>query len=160
MRIYVMRHGPAEDHASSGRDFDRRLTPEGRALVHAMAEALRRERLGSALPRVLSSPRVRARETGEIILETVGPHEAALELDEALGGETPIPRDLLANIAAAGADALLVGHQPTVEALVRDLIRPEPLRFSGFRTATIVALDHDGARFHLSTVLDPHKVQP
>jgi hypothetical protein len=47
-----------------------------------------------------------------------------------------------------------------VEALVRDLNYPAPLRFSGFRTATIIALAHDGERFLLSTVLDPHEVQP
>lgn len=155
-----MRHGPAEDNAPGGRDFDRRLTPRGRVLVRAMAEALRIQRGGSALPRVLSSPRVRARETAEIIRETIDPREAPPELDDTLGGEVSIPPHLLLSLAEAGADALLVGHQPTVEELVRDLIRPAPLRFSGFHTGTIVALVHDDAGFHLEAVLDPLKVQP
>jgi phosphohistidine phosphatase SixA len=30
MKLYVMRHGPAEDFSASGRDFDRALTASGR----------------------------------------------------------------------------------------------------------------------------------
>jgi phosphohistidine phosphatase len=160
MLLYVMRHGPAEDHAPSGRDFDRRLTPAGRALVLAMAKALRAQRGDRDLPRVLSSPRARARETAVIVRETLGPHGATVELSDALGGEAPIPGTLVASIAAAGADALLVGHQPAVEELVRALLHPAPLVISGFYTGTIVALAHADARFHLRFVLDPREVRP
>src|SRR6185503_11429291 len=139
MLLYVMRHGPAEDHAPSGRDFDRALTPAGRALVQAMAEALRAERRAD-LPRVLSSPRARARETAAIVREALGPPGAPVELHDGLGGEHPRPPEPAAERAEAHADALLVGHRPPVEELARALIAPKPLLFSGFRTATIVAL--------------------
>lgn len=155
MLLYVMRHGSAEDHAPTGRDFDRRLTAEGQKLVQGMAAVLRAHRGGADLPRVISSPRVRARETAAIVRAAIGPAEATVELDDRLGGEQPIPGELVSALAEGGADTLLVGHQPTVEDLCRGLIRPEPLVISGFRTATIVALASDGARFRLVSVLDP-----
>ena len=40
MKIYIMRHGPAEDHARSGRDFDRKLTASGRARTELVAQEL------------------------------------------------------------------------------------------------------------------------
>jgi phosphohistidine phosphatase len=159
MLLYLMRHGPAEDHAPSGRDFDRSLTPAGRAIVRSVAAALRVQRSESSLPRVLSSPRARARETAAIVREVLDPREAAVELHPALGGEVPIPRDLVEAVVAAGADALLVGHQPVVEALVRELIHPAPLVISGFYTGTIVALAPTGASFRLASILDPRKVR-
>ena len=42
MKLYVMRHGPAEDHADSGRDADRALTAAGRERVVAVAAEARR----------------------------------------------------------------------------------------------------------------------
>jgi phosphohistidine phosphatase len=159
MLLYVMRHGPAEDLSPSGRDFDRHLTPDGRALVLAMAEALRAQR-GRDLPRVLSSPRARARETAAILRAALGPPEGIVELHDALDGEHPIPLEFVSALAEAGVDALLVGHQPSVEELVRDLIHPESPSLSSFRTATIVTLASSGARFRVSSVLDPQQVRP
>src|SRR5581483_10020187 len=40
VKIYVVRHGPAEDTATSGKDFDRVLTPSGRERVREVARAL------------------------------------------------------------------------------------------------------------------------
>lgn len=158
MLVYVMRHGPAEDRAPSGRDFDRRLTPEGRALVQAMAAALRAQR-GRDLARVLASPRERARETATIVREALGSAGATIEIDERLGGEQPIPWDLVHEVVEAGEDALLVGHQPAVEELCRGLIQPYPLPILGFRTATIVALEPNGPRFRVASFLDPRQVE-
>jgi phosphohistidine phosphatase len=118
-----------------------------------MAELLRAQR-GADLPRVISSPRVRAQETATIVRSALGPAKATVELDERLGGEQPIPWELVSALATGGADALLVGHQPAVEELCRGLIRPEPLMISGFRTATIVALASDGVGFRVASILD------
>ena len=176
MLLYVMRHGPAEDHAPTGRDFDRRLTAAGRALVLAMAEAFRAQR-GAGPIRVLTSPRARARETAEIVHDTLsasreGPatgsapapiraaEQPAVEIHNALDGEHPIPLELVSALAEGGADVLLVGHQPSVEELCRGLVRPEPLVLQSFRTATIIALEPTGARFRVASILDPSAVRP
>ena len=60
-----MRHGPAEDVAASGRDFDRALTGAGRARVVRVAEVLKRE--GEIPSTVWTSPLARARATAEIV---------------------------------------------------------------------------------------------
>src|SRR4051812_21972755 len=117
MRLHVMRHGPAEDRAPTGRDFDRALTPAGRELVRRMGEVLHRE--VRVAPRILASPRRRARETAVIVAEAFGSSESVVELREELAGEGPIPLELIDEVAALGPDlaseVLLVGHQPCVE---------------------------------------------
>jgi phosphohistidine phosphatase len=166
MRLYVMRHGPAEDRAPTGTDFDRRLTSSGRELVARVARAFHSARAGgvvsTATPlRILSSPRVRARETATIVRDALVsiPHAIEIEIHEGLGGETPIPHALIAAAAAAGVDTLLVGHQPVVEELVQQLVGGRPVR-TGFSTATVVGLDHapDGAGWTLATHLDPSRL--
>ena len=158
MRLYVMRHGPAEDRAPSGRDFDRQLTPSGREVVRRVARAFQTVRAASlAAPlRILTSPRVRARETATIVRGAIVPIPSDLELHDALGGEESIPLALITAAAAAGLDTLLVGHQPTVEDLVRTLVAG-PIALAGFPTATLVELDRaaDTGVWTLVTLLNP-----
>jgi phosphohistidine phosphatase len=162
MRLHVMRHGPAEDRAPTGRDFDRALTRAGREVVSAAARALHQATLASPL-RILSSPLRRARETAEIVATALSAHAAhpvEVELCDDLAADAELPLALVGAARAAGADALLVGHQPTVEELVRVLVHPARPSFpAGFRTATIVTLaPAAGDRFSLEAILDPHRL--
>lgn len=163
MHLYVMRHGPAEDRAPTGRDADRALTSEGREVVRRVALELRRLRGGAPLPRVVASPLVRARETGDIVASICGAPEPEL-LDE-LSPDEGLPLALVAALAQGNADALLVGHQPNVEHLVRTLsgaygrrtANPLP---AGFCAALVVALRPEppagtSSRWHVVHVLDP-----
>jgi len=159
MRLYVMRHGPAEDRAPSGRDFDRALTFAGREVVARAARSLHEARSHAAHPlRVLASPFRRARETAEIVAAAVSP-ALDVELHEDLGADAGLPLGLVAELAAAGADTLLVGHQPTVEALVRHLVQPvQPPLAGGFRTALILPLSQlPEGRWHPAGPLDPFR---
>ncbi|KYF69793.1 MULTISPECIES: phosphohistidine phosphatase SixA [Sorangium] len=163
MHLYVMRHGPAEDRAPSGRDADRRLTPEGRERVQRVANELRRVRGGAPLARVLASPLARARETAEIAAPICGAPE--VELQDELALDAGLPLALVAALARGGADALLVGHQPNVEHLVRTLIDPPGrgatgLLLSSFTTALIVALEPEPTsqsqgRWRVERIFDP-----
>jgi phosphohistidine phosphatase len=160
MRLYLMRHGPAEDHALTGRDFDRALTAAGREIVARAARALSEARRAvTAGPwRVLASPFRRAHETAEIVA-AMTPGAAPVELDDDLSADAPLPLDLVRRLAADGADALLVGHQPTVEELARELVHPArvPLQ-GGFRTAVILTFELVARdRWHLAALLDPHR---
>ena len=143
MRLYVMRHGPAEDRAPSGRDADRKLTGDGRARVRRVAEELRDD-LAGAPPRVLASPLLRARETAEIVAELLG--SAAPEIRDELALDADLPLRLVAELAAVGEDVLLVGHAPRVDHLVRVLApgpdhRPPSAMAGGFCTAMVAALE-------------------
>ena len=67
MKLYVMRHGPAEDDAPTGRDADRALTAAGRERVAAVAKAL--SEANESPFAILSSPLVRAMQTAEIVAD-------------------------------------------------------------------------------------------
>ena len=163
MRLHVMRHGPAEDHSPSGSDFDRRLTPAGRELVVSVARAFQTARGAgdrSTTPlRILTSPRVRARETAVIVRDAIVPIPGELEILHELGGETPIPLSLIEAAARSGVDTLLVGHQPVVEELVQALLGGRRVR-GGFSTATIFTLDHasDTGAWTFANHLDPSRL--
>ena len=78
-----------------------------------------------------------------------------------LAVDASLPLRLVAALASAGADVLLVSHQPAVEELVRTLVHPAGVPLpAGFRTATIVALElGDGAAsWRPAWVADPHRL--
>jgi phosphohistidine phosphatase len=163
MRLYVMRHGPAEDHSPSGSDFDRRLTPEGREIVGKVARAFQSARVAHARStptlRILASPRARAHETAVIVRSALLPIPDEVEIHHDLGGETAIPLALIEAAARSGVDTLLVGHQPVVEELVQRLLGGRGVR-GGFSTATIFALDHapDTGAWTFASHLDPSRL--
>jgi phosphohistidine phosphatase len=155
MLLYVMRHGPAEDRAASGRDFDRALTPEGRATVVRVARRVHEARQVLGRPwRLLASPFRRAAETAAIVASGASP-PLQVETNEDLGADAGLPRGLVAELASAATDAFLVGHQPIVEALVRELLHPArfPLP-AGFRTATVVSLEQVPSGWRLADVFE------
>lgn len=81
-KLYVMRHGIAVEHGSSGYPDDARpLTPEGEARVEQIARGLKRLKVG--LDRIVASPLPRARRTAEIVAEVFG-RGNALETCDAL----------------------------------------------------------------------------
>ena len=170
MILYVMRHGPAEDRSPTGRDFDRRLTQAGAALVERSAGTLLATR-GAPVPRIVASPLVRAQQTARIVLARAGESGHGFETSEALSGEK-LPLLLVEEAAALSVDTLLVGHQPTVEALVHQLAHdhdPQGVRSAlirGFSTAVIAVLERlepiealagGPGRWKLVSMLDPRR---
>jgi phosphohistidine phosphatase len=123
MKLYIMRHGPAEDHSASGRDGDRSLTASGRERVRSVARLLVDSDEAPLL--VLSSPLVRALQTAEIVA-------AATKLTER-GGSIQTRREiepgreimgLIRELAAAPKKrVMLVGHEPDLSAVVTALGR-------------------------------------
>ena len=69
MRVYLMRHATAEE-PGAGPDAARRLTEQGRRESREAGEALRKQTSNLAV--VLTSPRLRARETAEEIVAAIG----------------------------------------------------------------------------------------
>ena len=150
-----MRHGPAEDQAPSGRDFDRRLTPHGRRVVERVAQEMVRRNL--PISRIVASPLQRARQTAERVHAILEDPEQPLVVetheDLAEGWGEGLLRELLASAAGSPgtpSGTLVVGHQPTVEIVVRHLLSNAGRLGSaagrlsllhGFATATVVSLD-------------------
>jgi phosphohistidine phosphatase len=118
---YFVRHGTAVDGAQwSGTDYDRPLTEKGRDKMERVADRL--EDLEIEADAIVTSPLLRAKQTAEILAEALDLEESLVE-DERLGGEFDSQR--LAGILAdrAGASAVvLVGHEPSMSAVIGDLI--------------------------------------
>jgi|HubBroStandDraft_1064217.scaffolds.fasta_scaffold213880_2 phosphohistidine phosphatase len=154
MKLYVMRHGPAEDQAASGIDEDRALSTPGRERVRAVAKILTAE--GEEPAQVVTSPLVRAVQTAEIVaiatkLSDRGGTVTVLR-DLAPGGEA---ETLAWRMASEGQKRVMfVGHEPDLSQLAAALLgtfeRP-------FDKATVVAihLSPGEPRGRLRFVLDP-----
>jgi phosphohistidine phosphatase len=157
-----MRHGPAEDRAPSGRDFDRALTAPGRDRVRDVARALVD---ADELPlHVVSSPLVRALQTAEIVAGF-----AKVPIDVEVRRELAPDGDIVGRVAlvrervASGAKrVMLVGHEPDLTELAARLAgRPFA---SGFQKAMVVGLatpkerDPEGP-LRLRFVLDPKSLE-
>ncbi len=158
MKLYLMRHGPAEERAASGLDGDRALTVSGRERVRAVANVLVEK--GEAPAHVLASPLVRAVQTAEIvaIVTALGSLSEAVEVRRELspsGDALPWVHDL----ASGGRKrTLLVGHEPDLSSLVWALVG----RFErSFEKAMVVALHlpADARRAKLRFVLDPKSLR-
>ena len=115
MRYYFVRHGIAEDMAAD--DFSRQLTARGRRRVATSASVMKRLNLQPA--RIFSSPRLRARQTAEIIADTLGlPVNLA---DEVNFGFDLSDINYLTRDSRIDDEVMFVGHNPDMSDLVHQL---------------------------------------
>lgn len=110
MQIALMRHGKAEDHGSRATDHERELTPQGREKVTAAAAGLVRALLQGDQMQIWSSPKLRARQTAQILADaraglSVAEYEeiADGDLDGLIRQWRRLPED---------TTLLIVGHEP------------------------------------------------
>jgi len=142
MRVYLLRHGHAENVAKTGHDADRTLTEEGREKVRRV---VRRARAGGMWPEmILASPFARALETAEIAAKALG-YEAEIVTSDALIPDAS-PEEAWAEIRAhkASAEVLVASHQPLCGALTAYLLNAPALEID-FRKSALVCLELDGA---------------
>jgi phosphohistidine phosphatase len=135
--LHLLRHGDAAAaEAWAGSDDDRPLSPEGRRQAERLARLLRRA--GLEPDAIVSSPKVRARETAELIAAELG---REVTIDEALGS-APGLRELDAALSAAGNPArpILVGHDPEFSELAAALVGAPDLPM---RKGALVRIDVD-----------------
>ena len=121
MRIYIVRHGEAEFAALGSSDAERHLTAKGRRQAERVGAALRV--LGEVPAVVLTSPLPRARQTAELAVKAMADKRSRPPirvLDRLAPGA--YAGDVLAAIPAEPQSVMLVGHQPTLGALVGALI--------------------------------------
>jgi len=147
MRIYLMRHATAED-AGSGSDAARALTEQGRREAREAGAAIRER--NPSLAAALSSPRQRARETAELVVQAIG-LKTPIQIRERLscGATSAI---FLEEIEAAGdGDLLIVAHNPELSAFASELVG-RPL---SFRPSTVCAIDLDADSARLDWLRHP-----
>ena len=129
MRLYLIRHA---ESAPGEPDALRPLTREGRKQARELAARLAAEPVRPGV--VLTSPLLRARQTGEEVARATG---ALTEPDDRLepGATTARVREA---IAGRGEHVVVVGHQPDCGRIAAELTgRPEP----AFPAAGMVVID-------------------
>jgi phosphohistidine phosphatase len=118
MQLLLVRHAEA---ASGTPDELRPLTAEGRAQARSLGERLRAE--GVAPTVVLTSPLLRARETGALVASELGAESA---VDERLAPGA-VPEQVAQAATERGGTVVAVGHQPDCSRIAAALTGgPEP----------------------------------
>ena len=129
MKLLLVRHAAAVPSGTPGvPDDERPLTPKGRAKFRVAAAGL--ARIVDRPDALLTSPLPRARETAEIAARAFKRIEPTIEPALAHGSADGIVVALDAQ--PAGATVVIVGHEPTLSALLARLLgaaRGEPLAF-------------------------------
>src|SRR5712691_710324 len=123
MNLYVLRHGLAVEHGAPGyaRDADRPLTPKGKRKLEQIADAMDAMALSFGL--ILSSPYTRARQTAEIVADTLHARKK-LEYSEDLVPDGSFKKLIegLNDLKSRPEDVLLVGHEPYLSGLISLLV--------------------------------------
>ena len=119
MKLWLARHGEAEDPDRAAADFGRELTDLGRRQVSQLTRWLLEREEAPEL--ILHSPLVRARQTAEAIASEVG-SEAVL-LEERLLAPGISTASLLQRLRDSGSQRIVcVGHQPDMSRCLAEMI--------------------------------------
>ncbi len=145
--VVLMRHAKAKPQESAERDFDRRLTHEGRRIARLTAQQL--SDAGIAIDRVIVSAARRTAETGQIVAAAVCPDAPLLALEELFHAPAEgYAASIREQADAADETVLVVGHNPGIGELM-SLWAETPLAVSP-ATAAVFRFDvSDWARLPL-----------
>lgn len=140
-RLYLLRHAQAGWAEPGGRDFDRRLTEEGKAEATFIGRSASEKHYRPEL--ILSSGAIRCRETTQILLRSLDEPIATSYLDEMYNAQAETYLDLALGRNDVSS-LMLVGHNPTMEAVAEALLGRDTLEASvphGFPTAGLAILE-------------------
>jgi phosphohistidine phosphatase len=118
--LFILRHGEAGNRmAVVKQDFDRPLTPEGRAEMQKIAKSLKA--VGLQTSHIYTSPLKRARETAEIAAEILKIPRLE-EWDELKpdGSKATLYRKLAR--LDQNSRLILVGHEPYLSSMISEII--------------------------------------
>ena len=150
MRVYLVQHGQA---MTAEQDPDRPLSEKGRADVDRVAAFLKRS--CPPIPRILHSPKARARDSAAILARILGQGGIIEELAEGLAPMDST--DLLAqSLGQSEGDLMAVGHQPFMGRMVTRLTTgTEGTGFAGFEPGAVVCLEKVDGTWTLAWMVRP-----
>ena len=138
LRLHLLRHADAGDSVAwSGPDATRPLTSKGRGQAERLGRFLAAS--GVAIDALVTSPKVRAGETADLIAVALG---LTVRVDDRLGDPLSFEA-LTAVLADAGSPIapILVGHDPDLSELASSLTGAA----MAMKKGAIVAIDVQGA---------------
>ena len=137
MRIYVLRHGIAEDAPPGGSDAGRALTAEGKQKLRKVLACARESGVQPSL--ILTSPLKRAVQTAEIAASVLEVKRAPIETRALLPSGSPL--SVWSEIRAQSVEKLLLaGHEPLLSAVVAFLLGCPALRVD-MKKAALVSIE-------------------
>ncbi|MEQ1605167.1 MAG: histidine phosphatase family protein [Pyrinomonadaceae bacterium] len=135
--LYVLRHAKSSWADTEMSDFERPLTERGQNAAAFMGEFMAKKDYAPYL--ILSSPAVRARSTAEIVKKS-GNMDAEIRFEHRIYEASPQTLRLaISDIDDAYPSALVVGHNPGIEGLIRFLTG----RLESIPTAALSVIDLD-----------------
>lgn len=140
MKLYLLRHGIAEDAHGGVRDADRQLTSEGRKKLREILRLVRGTGVEPSL--ILSSPLVRAVQTAEIARDELRYRGDIAQVQSLLPEADP--RQTWADIRVHGSESelLLSSHNPLCASLAGYLLgAPEVM--TDYKKGAIMRIDFD-----------------
>ena len=148
MKLWVLRHGEAESHASS--DAQRNLTEQGRKEVLNSAAHL----IGQPISAIIASPYVRAQQTAQLVREAL----RFMPEIRTVPWLTPDgnPLQVLEKLDTDD-NVLLVSHQPLVGNLISFLQHGHQSQPQPMHTASLAELEGD---FPLAGLMSLNSVNP
>ncbi len=157
--LHLLRHAHAGDPAKyRGDDAERPLSDRGRRQASALGKLLLALPRGEAPDLFITSPRVRAVQTAEIVAKALG---VPVAVDKRLA--SPLDLDAVADILAAAGPAerpCIVGHDPDFSELLGALLgtRAIPMRKGAIARVDIAGPRLDIGRGTLRFLLPPELV--
>jgi phosphohistidine phosphatase len=151
MRLYIMRHGIAISRQDSDcpAEAKRYLTAKGLERTREAARGLRA--IGIQPTLWLTSPYMRAVQTGEIVCREFGADPARLRKTEALLPNAK-PARLIEELAPLRNDQVICfGHAPQVDEFLAFAVGTGT-RFTALKKAGVACLDRDSAAQHTMTL--------
>lgn len=140
MRIYLMRHGLAieRDDPDCPAEAERYLTPKGVQRTRAAAEGL--TELGIRPSVLLTSPYVRAVQTGEIVCDALDMDPKSLRASEALKPEAKPVRIAEELSGFTAEEVICFGHAPNLDDFIAYAVRASA-PFTALKKAGVACLD-------------------
>src|SRR5690348_7670072 len=141
MRVYLMRHGIAIDREDPDcpPDPERYLTPKGIQRTRAAARGLRALRVKPVA--LLTSPFVRAVQTGEVVCEVLGLDPKQLRTTEALRPEAK-PARLAEELNRLTGEVICFGHAPHMDEFIAHALKATA-PFTALKKSGLACLDID-----------------
>jgi phosphohistidine phosphatase len=124
MKIYILRHGIAEERRAGRADEKRALTDEGRAKLKLVLKRARSAKVSPSL--ILTSPYVRAVQTAEMAADVLGCKKKVVRTDALLPSSSS-PEAVWRQIRELRNESgiLLAGHEPLLSQTASYLLGEE-----------------------------------
>lgn len=149
MKIYILRHGIAEEAQGSQPDSERALTPEGKKKLRSVLRTANAAGVAPSL--ILSSPYKRALQTAQLASEVLSYKGDLLETKTLEPGAHPrLVWDEI-RVHKDQAEILLSGHEPLFSRLTAYLLASPELQID-FKKGALACIEID------SFTAEPHGV--